>query len=90
VNITTIYVDDMEEPISAAEANRHFSKLLRGVRQGLSYVVTVHGNAIAKIIPVNKSAQSDAGKRLLLSRLRAQPAVTIGGWRREDLYERTP
>ena len=30
----------MEKPISAADANRTFSQLLRGVRAGDSYVVT--------------------------------------------------
>ena len=30
----------MEKPVSAADANRKFHKLLRGVREGQSYVVT--------------------------------------------------
>jgi prevent-host-death family protein len=30
----------MEKTVSAADANRKFSELLRGVRKGLSYVVT--------------------------------------------------
>ncbi len=42
----------MEETVSAAEANREFSKLLRGVREGNSYVVTSHGRPVAKLVPV--------------------------------------
>ena len=33
----------MERGVSAAEANRKFSKLLRTVREGHSYLVTSHG-----------------------------------------------
>ena len=77
----------MEEPVSAADANRNFSKLLHGIREGSSYVVTVHGKPIAKIIPVNKATRADtAGKDMLMARLRLQPAVTIGAWTRDQLY----
>ena len=31
----------MDKAVSAAAANRDFSKLLRGVREGRSYVITV-------------------------------------------------
>ncbi len=34
-----------DEPVTAAEANRGFSRLLRGVREGASYVVTSHGRS---------------------------------------------
>ena len=40
----------MEKPVSAADANRKFSKLLRAVREGKSYVVTSHGRAVARIV----------------------------------------
>ena len=40
----------MEEAISAADANRKFSLLLRGVRAGRSYVVTSHGKPVARVI----------------------------------------
>ncbi|MBV9518068.1 MAG: type II toxin-antitoxin system prevent-host-death family antitoxin, partial [Hyphomicrobiales bacterium] len=33
----------MEKAVSAADANRRFSLLLRGVREGHSYVITSHG-----------------------------------------------
>ena len=78
----------MEKPVSAADANRKFSKLLRGVREGRSYVVTSHGRAVAKIVPAEKDGGVTRGARAaLLKRLRSEPVVTIGRWAREDLYE---
>ena len=44
----------MEKPVLAADASRKFSKLLREVREGKSYVVTSHGRAVARIVPAEK------------------------------------
>jgi len=77
----------MEKAISAAEANRKFSQVLRDVRQGQSYLVTSHGRAVARIAPVeNDRAASDA-RKLLFERLRSQRVTRIGRWKRDDLYE---
>ena len=81
----------MEKPVSAADANRKFSKLLRTVREGHSYVVTSHGKAVAKIVPVEKNGSVARGARTaLVKRLRSEPVVTIGPWSRDDLYEDKP
>jgi prevent-host-death family protein len=78
----------MDEAISAAEANRHFSKLLQAVRRGRSYVVTSHGKAVAKIVPVGAHDEvMTAARRALIARLRSQPIVDIGPWTRDELYE---
>jgi prevent-host-death family protein len=78
----------MEEPVSAGDANRKFSQLLRTVREGRSYVVTAHGKPVAKIIPIGKHDQVSAGARTaLLARLRSEPVVKIGRWTRDELYE---
>jgi prevent-host-death family protein len=78
----------MEKVVSAAEANRHFSQLLRAVREGESYVVTAHGRPVAKIIPIRgDDAIRDKAREILLARLRSQPAIDIGPWTREELYE---
>jgi len=45
----------MEKTVSAADANRRFSQLLREVRQGSSYVVTSHGRPVARIVPLHSS-----------------------------------
>ena len=78
----------MEKAVSAADANRKFSKLLRAVREGQSYVVTSHGRAVAKIVPAQKDDGVMRGaKAALLRRLRSEPLSTIGRWSRDELYE---
>ena len=78
----------MEEAVSAADANRKFSQILRGVRGGRSYVVTSHGRPVARIVPANTHEGALSGARAaLLSRLERQPVVEAGRWTREELYE---
>lgn len=78
----------MEEAVSAADANRKFSLLLRGVREGRSYVVTSHGKPVARLIPAGKHEDIATGAReALLSRLEKQPVVHTERWTREELYE---
>ncbi len=77
----------MEKPISAAEANRKFSELLRGVKAGHSYVVTSHGRPVARIEPVEAQDRSKA-KEALLAHLESRPVTKpIGRWTRDELYE---
>jgi prevent-host-death family protein len=90
-NITTFapeVAEAVEKRVSAADANRNFSRFLEGVRRGKSYVVTSHGKPVAKLIPFEKSegAKSDAWEALF-SRLRDQPVQDIGPWTRDELYE---
>ena len=77
----------MEKAISASEANRKFSEVLRGVRDGCSYVVTSHGRPVARIEPVRKEADANRARAALLKRLRAQKAIDIGPWTRDELYD---
>jgi prevent-host-death family protein len=81
-----------EETITAAEANRNFSRLLRGVREGQSYVVTAHGRPVAKLVPADQDAATTARKAAfdaLMKRLDSQPATnTPRSWTRDELYER--
>lgn len=78
----------MEEAVSAADANRKFSLILRGVRDGNSYIVTSHGRPVARIVPVDRRESVVSGARVaLLSRLERQPVVNAGRWTRDELYE---
>ncbi len=78
----------MEKAISAADANRKFSRLLKDVREGQSYVVTSHGKAVARIAPVEGDrATTTSARSSLLGRLRSEPVVRIGRWNRDELYE---
>lgn len=86
-NVTTLG-NAMEEAVSAAEANRKFSFILRGVREGRSYVVTSHGRPVARIVPADKRESVVSGARAtLLSRLERQPVVNAGRWTRDELYD---
>ncbi len=79
----------MENAVSAADANRNFSHILREVRGGASYVVTAHGKPVARIVPCEPAdAARAAARAALLQRLHDQPATDIGPWSRDDLYER--
>jgi prevent-host-death family protein len=78
----------MEERVSAAEANRRFSRLLQGVREGRSYVVTSHGQPVARLVPASDDERArHAAWDALLKRLKSQPALNAGPWTREELYE---
>ena len=78
----------MQKAVSAAEANRRFSELLRTVKKGGSILVTSHGKPVAKIIPfVEDEAVSEGARSALFARLRAEPPVKIGRWTRDELYD---
>jgi prevent-host-death family protein len=75
--------------VSAADANREFSKLLRRVKEGDSVVITSHGSPVARIVPIEAGDRvRNAARAALLARLRDQPVdAPIGGWTRDELYE---
>jgi prevent-host-death family protein len=90
-NITTLEEAlAMEKAISAADANRKFSQLLRDVKEGRSYVVTSHGRPVARIAPVQTTTERStaaSARASLLGRLRREPVVKIGRWKRDELYD---
>ena len=81
----------MEKAISAADANRRFSELLRTVSEGRSVVVTNHGKPVARISPVTEDNRTAEGARsALFARLRKERVVNAGRWRRDELYDDAP
>jgi prevent-host-death family protein len=83
----------MDETITAAEANRSFSRLLRGVQEGHSYLVTSHGRPVARVVPPDQDDEvalrfRKAARQALLERVARQPTMDIGSWTRDELYER--
>jgi len=80
----------MIKAVSAADANRRFSELLRTVKKGRSVVVTSHGKPVAKISPVVEDDLAAEGARsALFTRLRRERAVNAGRWTRDELYDNT-
>ncbi|MBN8726378.1 MAG: type II toxin-antitoxin system prevent-host-death family antitoxin [Xanthomonadales bacterium] len=81
----------MSESISAADANRKFSQVLRGVREeGTTYVVTSHGRPVAKIVPIDDVAEEKqriAARRAYYAQLRARPVFKVDPWTRDELYD---
>lgn len=57
------------QTIAAFEAKTHFSKLLIQVEQGEEIVITKHGHAVAKILPIKK--QERLAKVEAINRLKA-------------------
>ena len=81
----------MSISISAAEANRRFSTVLREVRDGASYVVTSHGKPVAKIVPVTPDDRvADAAMEALLARLRTNPILNLPRVTRDEMHDDTP
>jgi prevent-host-death family protein len=80
----------MDETISATEANRAFSQLLRRVREeGAAFTVTSHGEPVARLLPCRPGdADRQAAREALLRRLTAQPVGEAAGWTRDELYAR--
>jgi len=74
--------------ITAANANRGFSNLLREVSKGEEITILSRGTPVAKITSVNSAAlQKNAMKKLLLSRLKAQDVTGSRNWTRDELYD---
>lgn len=79
----------MGKAVSAADANRNFSHLLREAREGRTSIITSHGKPVAMLVPFNAERQVRAAARArLFKRLRTQPTTRpIGRWTRDELYE---
>ncbi|MBW1782708.1 MAG: type II toxin-antitoxin system prevent-host-death family antitoxin [Deltaproteobacteria bacterium] len=74
--------------ITAADANRGFSKLLRDVSKGEEITILSRGTPVAKITSVNSGAlQRNGMKDLLLSRLKTQEVTGSRNWTRDELYD---
>jgi len=74
--------------ITASNANRGFSNLLREVSKGEEIMITSRGTPVAKVISVKSTVlQKNAMKKLLLSRLKTQVATGSRNWTRNELYD---
>lgn len=83
--------------VSATDANRYFSNILREVKAGATVVVTSRGEAIARIVPLSPAERIEAEKKEAerqrawedhIARLKSQPALNIPiTWTRADVYD---
>ena len=72
--------------VTASDANRNFSGLLRDVASGQSILIVSRGAPVAKISPVDVKIGRMAAKESLLLRLSGQRASGRRDWTRNELY----
>lgn len=77
------------QTITASEANRHFSEILRKAASGEKITILSRKRAVAEIGPVPRQAQGKCliAKQELLARLNEQAPTSYRNWTREELYE---
>jgi prevent-host-death family protein len=82
----------MNKIVTASEANRQFSKLLRKVGNGETYTITNHGEPVATLAPSPAKVQKERelAKKRLMAWLKTLPTCDVGPWTREELYEDDP
>ena len=75
--------------VTAADANRQFSSVLRDVSKGEIFTVVSRGKPVATISPAKPAdAQRRAAKAALIARLRKQKTCGERNWTRDELYDR--
>lgn len=74
--------------VSAADANRQFSSLLRDVATGEVVTILARGKPVATMAPAQaQDAPRQAARAGLLQRLRQQQPSGARNWSRSELYE---
>ena len=89
----TTVVNMPPHTITASEANRSFSRLLRRVRNGETVEITSHGEAVAELRPIVNDVEAQRREKLKrweahCTELESQEFVVVGPWTRAELYER--
>ena len=77
------------QTVRAADANRHFSNVLKQVSQGEEFLVISRGKPVATILPVKKADSTHHASRELLFRRLTSQEVTgtrTSSWTRDELY----
>lgn len=75
--------------ITAADANRKFSRLLRSAAEGEEVLVLSRGRPAARIVPVERTPLArERARGALLRRLEKQGTSGRRRWQRDELYER--
>ncbi len=92
VKITTI-VNMNKVTVTATDANRNFSRLLRSVKHGARVTITSHGEPVAVICALENAISDEvkARRARALERIAARrglmPKEPIGRWTRDELYD---
>ena len=73
--------------VTAAEANRKFSQLLRAVSQGEDVRIVSRGRSVARVAAVSQCGRGKA-RQELLRRLQSKVPTGSRNWRRDQLHDR--
>lgn len=83
--------DTKPRTISATDANRSFSTMLRGVEEGGSYLITSHGRPVALLVPAEEFTDDrEASHQALLDSFMKLPTHHLTPWTRDELYADDP
>ena len=79
--------------VTATEANRQFSALLREVVAGETIVVTSHGRPVAKLVPFDETSPDPARERAwqeIFERIERQRGVKLPQQSRDEIDKPDP
>ncbi len=71
--------------VGAYEAKTHLSKLLEKVEAGEEIVITRHGSAVAKLVPVKKETTAEERAAAIARIQRLGAGLSLGGLKVKDL-----
>ena len=80
----------MTRSVTVTEANRSFSRIVRDVANGQSYLVTSHGRPLVRITPANPlypTYDREDRRKALVEELLALPERAPGRIIRDDGYD---
>lgn len=73
------------QEIGAFEAKNRLGSLLDSVAQGEEIVITRHGKAVARLVPVVPSFDRDKARQTARNLLEASRGITLGGLSLKEL-----
>jgi prevent-host-death family protein len=71
--------------VGAYQAKTHLSELLEKVEAGEEIVITKHGSAVAKLVPVKKETTAEERAAAIARIQRLGASLSLGGLKVKDL-----
>ncbi len=71
--------------VGAYEAKTHLSKLLERVEAGEEVIITRHGSAVAKLVPIKKQTTAEERAAAIARIQRLGASLSLGGLKVKDL-----
>jgi prevent-host-death family protein len=76
--------------VTAAAANRSFSKLLGRVGKGEAFIITSHGRPVARLVPtepIDGQSERDRAMHAFFASLRSRPVQNLPRVTRDEIYD---